>query len=101
MGNPIKGTKDQFDMSDLAKSIEERQLIIDRYIQTKFLDREDAIQKIVELRKSDAKVGVIYAVSPKGRPLEEYPDSVLVENLKMQVAILAAELAEKEIERND
>lgn len=101
MGNPIKGTKDQFDMSDLAKSIEERQLIIDRYIQTKFLDREDAIQKIVELRKSDVKVGVIYAVSPKGRPLEEYPDSVLVENLKMQVAILAAELAEKEIERND
>lgn len=98
MANPIRDTKDQFDMSDLAKSIEERQLIIDRYIQTKYLDREDAIRKIIELRKSDAKVSAIYAVAPKGRPLEEYPDSVLVENLKMQVTILETELAEKESE---
>lgn len=97
MGNPIRDTKGQFDKADLAKSIEERQLIIDRYVQTGFFDRNDAIRKIVELRRSDAKVGVIYAASPKGRPLEEYPDSVLVENLKMQVTILAAELAEKEL----
>lgn len=97
MGNPIRDTKEHFDKVDLAKSIEERELIINRYIQTKFLDREDAIRKIVELRRSDAKVGVIYAASPKGRPLEESPDSVLVENSKMQATILAAELAEKEL----
>lgn len=101
MGNPIKGAKNQFDMSDLAKSIEERQLIIGRYFQTRFLDRKDAIKKIVELRQGDDKVGSIYAVSPKGLSLEESPDSVLIENLKMQVTILVAELAEKEVERND
>lgn len=100
MNNPARDTKGQFDKVNLAKNIEERQLIIDRYVQTKFLDREDAIRKIVALRRNDAKVGVMYAALPKGRPLEEYPDSVLVENLEMQVTILVAELAEKELNPN-
>lgn len=100
MNIPARDTKEQFDKVNLAKNIEERQLIIDRYVQTKFLDREDAIRKIVALRRNDAKVGVMYAALPKGRPLEEYPDSVLVENLEMQVTILAAELAEKELNPN-
>jgi len=81
------------------RDINERQSIIDKYYRTGTLDRKNAIEKIVELRKRNLSVAKIYllqSVMPQIK-LEEASNLQLINELKTQIAILSS----KHIDRNN
>lgn len=94
MDNPIKKA---YDIASIEKDINERQQIIDTYISTGYLDRNEAVSKIKNLRESDKTVATVTAVklTQYSVPFSEVPDENIVAELQMQVDILMAELAKK------
>lgn len=81
------------------KDINERQSIIKKYYKTGALDRKNAIEKIVELRKRDTSVAKIYMsqfIMPQ-ISLAEASDLQLIKELETQIAILSG----KYIDRNN
>ncbi|MBP3857290.1 MAG: hypothetical protein IK990_16930 [Ruminiclostridium sp.] len=94
MNDPIKTA---YDISSIKKDISERQEMINDYLNTRRLDRDKAISKIQELRLTDKKVATVTAVKQLqfSVPFDQAPDENIVAELKMQVDILSAELAEK------
>ena len=55
MSNPIKK---EYDKISLTKDIIERERIISRFQATGFLDRIDAIEKIISIQNTDAEIAV-------------------------------------------
>ncbi len=79
----------------LVKSIEERKHIIDYYIQTGYMDRNYAIQKIMELRNQDAEINVATNLKQVGQPtisLNECSPQQLAWELDYQIRMLAVKL---------
>ena len=54
---------DEFDKASLIKEIHERDIIICNYQKCGFLDRDDAIRKIQELRKGDKDIATATVVN--------------------------------------
>lgn len=92
MSNPIL---ENFDKAEMIKDIAERNEIISNYQKYGILDRDNAIQKIKELRIKDndiAKVTVT-KIAISSTPFEEAPNDQLVGELAMQRDILLAKLS--------
>ena len=64
---------------------------------TRHLDRDKAISKIMELRGKDAKVAAVTDIklAQFSVPFSQAPDENIVAELKMQMDILSAELAKE------
>lgn len=94
MSNPIK---DILDKQKLQYDINERNSIIAQYYETGYLDRDNTIQKIRELRLTNEKVAkiTIPTVSANAVPLVYLTDAQLIDELNMQISILKAEIAAK------
>ncbi len=97
MSNPIK---DIFDKESLIKGITERENIICKYQETGFLDRNDSIKKIQELRINDEDVAVVTSVklATFSVPFNQSTNDQLVGELIMQRDILQAKLIKKQAE---
>lgn len=91
MNAPIKKA---YDIDSIIKDINERQEMIDEYMNTRHLDRDKAISKIQELRVTNENVAAVTAVKlvQYSVPFSQVPDENIVAELKMQVGILIAEL---------
>lgn len=94
MNNPIK---DIFDKESLIKSIAERENIIRKYQETGFLDRNDAIKKIQELRSNDEDIAVVTSVklATFSMPFSQSTNDQIIAELAMQRDILRAKLIKK------
>lgn len=92
MGN--NEAKNMYDAVSLARDIKEREDIIDTFNRYGYLDRDNAMKKITELRFSDIEVGMIaLAQQASGSiPLVSALDSQLVLELNNQLTILKAKL---------
>lgn len=88
--------KDTYDKGSLFKDIWEREQIVSRFEKFGVLDRNDAIRKIKDLRITDANVAFATVAFPPGPRFEDCPDSMLVDELKMQITVLSAELADND-----
>ena len=97
MSNPIK---DEFDRESLIKGIAERADIIVNYQKNGFLDRNNAVRKILELRINDKDVEIITAakLSKSSIPFTPVTNDRIVKELDMQKAILQTKLIEKQTE---
>ena len=84
----------------IEHSIEERKRIIDKYQLLGVLDRSEAISKIMGLRAKDSTVlnaeMVEVISSGKPIPLERATDEQIVDQLRLQMDILMAELGDGE-----
>lgn len=97
MSNPFK---DEFDRESLIKDIAERADIIVNYQKSGFLDRNNAVRKILELRINDKDVEIITAakLSKSSTPFAWATNDRIVKELDMQKAILQTKLIEKQME---
>ena len=91
------------DLNSLKKmsiehSIEERRSIIDKYLATGYLDRNEAIAKVMELRAEDSLVfetemaGMV--ASDSVIPLARATDEQIVNQLRLQMDIMMLELGD-------
>jgi hypothetical protein len=94
MNDPFKKN---YDIESIIKDIHERNEIISEYVNTKHLDRDKAISKIQELRLTNKNVAEVTAVklAQHSIPFSQVHDESIVEELKMQVDILKADLAKE------
>lgn len=93
---------DIFDEESMIKDIAERNTIICNYQRYGFLDRDDAIKKIQELRISDADIMEATAIklAVSSTPFSQSTNEQIVEELTMQRNILQAKLIKKQLEGN-
>lgn len=96
MSNSIK---DAFDKASLINGIQERENIIREFRLYGILNREHAISNIIELRAKDKEVHTAYTLllSPNSKPLSEFLNTIIINELEYQVAILTIKLANREI----
>lgn len=89
--------KQAYDIASLEKDIADRKCIIDKFYRTGWIDRNDAIQKIQELRLKDNEVAAatISALAVSSTPFDNADNESIVAELKMQIEILYKELYEK------
>lgn len=87
---------DEQKKTDTLNSIKERKDIIDKYYQTGYLDRDEAVKKIKELRITDENVGKITTIklAQSSIPFEYATNESIVAELEMQTNILITELDE-------
>lgn len=95
MVDPVKKA---YDIASITKDIDDRKHIIKTYLATGYLDREKAINKILELRTNNKYVLAVTLANSTGVPLSNAPDEMLVNDLQMQVNMLEAEIMKKAIE---
>lgn len=98
MNDPIKKA---YEIDSIRKDIKERQQMINKYLTTRYLDRDTAIIKIQKLRLTDENVATVTSVklAQYSVPFSEVPNENIVAELKMQVDILTAELVKKTTEQ--
>lgn len=94
----IDPVKKAYDIASITKDIDDRKQIIKTYLATGYLDREKAINKIIELRTNNKYVLAVTLANSTGVPLSNTPDEMLVNDLQMQVNMLEAEVMKKGIE---
>ncbi len=94
MSNPIYKA---MEIASLEHDISERQKIIDRYFSTGWLDRNDVITKICNLRSTDQEILQITTAQliVSATPFEQCSNEQLVGELKMQKDLLEGKLAKK------
>ena len=90
---------DTYDKISNLKHINERNQIIQRYQLTGYLNREEAISKILELRSKDKEVLSVTEARLKvsSTPFSEATDQAIIAELKMQVDILTAKLQRTQV----
>ena len=102
MSNPII---DSLNESDLLKDIEERNIIIFNYQNYGLFDRDNAINKIEELRAKDNDISnfnaavMLHSTSPI--PLEQVTNEQLIKELTIQRDILQAKLIKNQAEKKN
>ena len=92
MSDPIKKA---YDIASIEKDIAERQQIITNYQMTRRVDRDKAINKIMELRTTNIDVLTVTIANQSSIPLSNAPDEMLLNDLQMQINMLKAELLKK------
>lgn len=87
MSNPI-------DKINTVQDINDRKEIINRFRLTGYIDRNDAINKIVSLRSKDSDIlAVATAEQISGSvPLSDAPNEALINELQKQIDLLALKL---------
>lgn len=95
--------KESFNNVSLIKDITERDNIIRNYRLYGLLDRDYAIEKILELRRSDNDVATVTAVSlsVSSTPFSQSTNNQIVAELAMQRDILKAKLIKKQAEESN
>lgn len=91
ISNPIEKA---LELASIRKDISERQEIVDKYYNTRHLDRDKAISKIRGLRITNENIAAVTAakIAQCSVPFSQMPNENIVGELKMQVDILVAEL---------
>ena len=92
MNDPVKNA---YDIDSIRKDIQERQQMINNYMNTRHLDRNKAISKIMELRTTNMEVLTVTLANQTSIPLSNAPDEMLLNDLQMQINMLTAELLKK------
>lgn len=90
--------KEISEVSNLTKDIQERDAIIQDYINRGILDRNKVIDKIRELQLTDSDViaaTVVMQATHGYAMLERLDDNTLIENLQFQTNILKGKLIDK------
>lgn len=89
--------KDMNDTESLIKDIKERDDIIQNYRITRSLDRDNAIRKIMELRKTDDDIWRVARIQTALSPMSPYQatNDQIVNELIIQNAVLRAKLIVK------
>jgi len=98
MSNPIKR---EYDKLSIAKDIIERENIIRQFQTTGFLDRNEAIEKIMSLQFTDADMSIATVAKQTqcGRvDLYQVDNYTIIANIKFQIDFLKAKLAKLELE---
>lgn len=98
MSNPIKR---EYDTMSITKDIVERENIIRRFQTTGFLDRNEAIEKIMSLQFTDADMAIATVAKQKqcgGVDLYQADNNLIIMNIQFQIEILKAKLAKLELE---
>ena len=98
MSNPIKR---EYDKISITKDIIERENIIRRFRTTGFLDRNDAIEKIISLQHTDADMAfatVAKQTQYGGVNLYQAGNDLIITNMQFQIDFLKAKLAKLELE---
>ncbi len=101
MSNPIKR---EYDKLSITKDIIERENIIRRFQTTGFLDRNEAIEKIMSLQFTDADMA--FATVAKQTQcgsvnLYQADNNLIIGNIQFQIEILNAKLAKLELEEKE
>ena len=88
----INNLKKGYDCASILKDILERKQIIDNYHLTGYLDRDQAIKKIVELRQADAEVAAVTSARlvVSSMPFSSVSNQGIIAELQMQIDILSA-----------
>jgi hypothetical protein len=88
----INNSKKGYDCASTLKDILERKQIIDNYHLTGYLDRDQAIKKIVELRQTDAEVAAVTSARlvVSSMPFSSVSNQGIIAELQMQIDILSA-----------
>ena len=97
-------TKKKIDAALISKDIKERDEIISRYITTGNLDRNEVIQKIVELQNTDIEVRIATStkqVTEGFLDLSSATDNQLINNLNFQLEFLKSKLVKKAMEDDE
>ena len=98
MSNPIKRV---YDKISITNDIIERENIIRRFQTTGFLDRNDAIEKILSLQLTDADMAfatVAKQTQCGSVDLYQADNNLIIMNIQFQIEILKAKLAKLELE---
>lgn len=98
MGNPIKR---EYDKMSITKDIIERENIIRQFQATGFLDRNEAIEKIMSLQLTDADMAIATVAKQKqcgGVDLYQADNNLIIANIQFQIDILIAKLAKLKLE---
>lgn len=92
MNNPIK---EIYDINSIRKDINDRNEMINEYMNTGHLDRDKAIKKIMELRTTNIEVLTVTLANQTSIPLSNASDDMILNDLQMQINMLNAELLKK------
>ena len=86
--------KQTYDKATITKDLTERQQIIQFYKNTGYIDRDNAINKIKELRLTDVDVAAVTSAKlvTNSVPFECATNDGLIAELQMQVDILTAKV---------
>ena len=98
MSNPIKK---KYDKMSISKDIIERENIIRRFQTTGFLDRKEAIEKIMSLQFTDADMAIATVAKQTqcgGVDLYQADNNLIIMNIQFQIEILKVKLAKLELE---
>lgn len=84
--------------ADTLHDIEERRKIISNFRITGYLDRDEAVKKIKELRVTNESVGKVTAIrlAQSATPFQNTSNESLVAELEMQLQILEIEINERD-----
>ena len=90
----MDSNKQTYDNATMMKDLTERKQIIQSFYSTGYIDRDNAIKKIKELRVTDADVAAITSAKlvTNSVPFENATNEGLIAELQMQVDILAAKV---------
>ena len=94
-------TKRVYDMLTITKDITEREKIVQQFQRTGFIDRNDAINKIVKLQATDVKLAVAtmtMQIERESVDLHQVDNSTIVMNMQFQIDFLKEELAKLALE---
>ena len=98
MSNPIKR---EYDKMSVTRDIVERENIIRQFQTTGFLDRNEAIEKIMSLQFTDADMAIATAAKQTqcgSVNLYQADNDLIITNIQFQIEILKAKLAKLELE---
>ena len=101
MSNPIKR---EYDKMSVTRDIVERENIIRQFQATGFLDRNEAIEKIMSLQLTDADMAFATVAKQKqcgGVDLYQADNNLIIANIQFQIEILKAKLAKLELEEKE
>lgn len=98
MSNPIKR---EYDKMSITKDIIERENIIRQFQTTGFLDRNEAIEKIMSLQLTDADMAIATVAKQTqcgSVDLYQVDNNLIIANIQFQIEILDAKLAKLALE---
>ncbi len=87
--------KNIYDKESMLKDISERKKLIEEYKAKGYLNREDAIKKIIELRSSDPDVSKVTTerLIVSSIPFDKATDEAIATELQMQIDILSLKIS--------
>ena len=101
MSNQVKR---EYDKLSIIRDIVERERIVKRFLNSGFLDRNDAIQKIESIQFTNVELAtatVVKQVQFGSVDLYQADDNLIITNIQFQIDFLKAKIAELDLEDNE